>query len=633
MAPPSPRTATLFAGSLAVVLGAVALHHHHKARGGDERAAATAAITRFAAARSHGDDAAAAALTDRPRTLLRALRVNRSGLDGARAAVRVGRVVMGKDERTASATLTVRWAVPAIGAWRSTARATLRRGDAGWRVRFTPRLVDAHLSAGTRLGTASEGAARATILDRDGRALVRQRAVVEVGLRRDRVADTAASARALAAIVDVDAKALRRQLVGAGKRQFVLATTLRAEDYNALAGRLHAVPGLETVATTQPLAPSRTFARALLGGIGPATAEQVAASGGRLRAGDDTGQWGLQRQFDARLRSTGARRVVVRDDKTEEVVRTIKASAGDRGHALRTLLSRRAQDAAEAALGPQPRAASLVAVQPSTGDVLAVANRPTDDTFDRALNGVYPPGSTFKVVTTDALLRRGLDVDTVVPCPKTLAVDGRGFHNFEGEAGASPTFASDFATSCNTALISLAGRLRDGDLTAVAKDFGVGRSAPTSVDVAASRVPKPQGEVAHAAAMIGQDRITVTPLAMAGVAATVAAGRWNAPRILADDPSRSGPALPAGELQKLRKIMRLVVTSGTGTPLAGIPGEVIGKSGTAEFGSGDPPPTHAWFIAARGDLALAVIVERGRSGSSVAAPIAASFFRAYDEAG
>jgi cell division protein FtsI/penicillin-binding protein 2 len=117
---------------------------------------------------------------------------------------------------------------------------------------------------------------------------------------------------------------------------------------------------------------------------------------------------------------------------------------------------------------------------------------------------------------------------------------------------------------------------------------------------------------------------------MAGVAATVAAGRWRAPRILASDPRAAGPRLPAGELATLRRIMRRVVTNGTGTALAGIPGEVIGKSGTAEFGTGDPPPSHAWFIAARGDLALAVIVEDGRSGSAVAAPVAARVLRAYD---
>ena len=71
--------------------------------------------------------------------------------------------------------------------------------------------------------------------------------------------------------------------------------------------------------------------------------------------------------------------------------------------------------------------------------------------------------------------------------------------------------------------------------------------------------------------------------------------------------------------------MRAVVTGGTGTALAGLPGFVAGKSGTAEYGGGDPPPTHAWFIAFRGDLAVAVLVEGGRAGGTVAAPIAARF--------
>jgi cell division protein FtsI/penicillin-binding protein 2 len=115
---------------------------------------------------------------------------------------------------------------------------------------------------------------------------------------------------------------------------------------------------------------------------------------------------------------------------------------------------------------------------------------------------------------------------------------------------------------------------------------------------------------------------------MAGVAATVAAGRWHAPRLVASDPHVAGAPLPSSTRDTLRSLMRRVVTSGTGTALSGVPGTVIGKSGTAEFGSGNPPPTHAWFIATRDDLAVAVLVERGRSGGSVAAPIAARFFSA-----
>jgi cell division protein FtsI/penicillin-binding protein 2 len=128
--------------------------------------------------------------------------------------------------------------------------------------------------------------------------------------------------------------------------------------------------------------------------------------------------------------------------------------------------------------------------------------------------------------------------------------------------------------------------------------------------------------------MIGQGEILASPLAMAGVAATVADGRWHAPRILATDPRRSGPPLPAGELDELRALMRDVIVSGSGTALADVPGEPIGKSGTAEYGSGDPPPTHAWFIAARGDLAAASLVEDKPSGGQFAAPIVARFLRA-----
>ena len=110
----------------------------------------------------------------------------------------------------------------------------------------------------------------------------------------------------------------------------------------------------------------------------------------------------------------------------------------------------------------------------------------------------------------------------------------------------------------------------------------------------------------------------------------MADGRWRAPRLLASDGWRAGHALPSSERDTLRSLMRLVVTEGSGTALAGVGGEVRGKSGTTEFGGGDPPPTHAWFIAFRDDVAVAVLVERGRSGGSVAAPLAARFFAALD---
>ena len=117
---------------------------------------------------------------------------------------------------------------------------------------------------------------------------------------------------------------------------------------------------------------------------------------------------------------------------------------------------------------------------------------------------------------------------------------------------------------------------------------------------------------------------------MAGVAGTVAAGRWRAPRLVASDPRSAGPPLPEGERDTLAGLMRSVVTSGTGQALAGVAGDPAGKSGTAEFGGGDPPQTHAWFVAFRGVIAVAVLVENGRSGGAIAAPLAAAVFSALD---
>jgi cell division protein FtsI/penicillin-binding protein 2 len=299
---------------------------------------------------------------------------------------------------------------------------------------------------------------------------------------------------------------------------------------------------------------------------------------------------------------------------------------GKRAENVQTTLDLDVQRAAEQALGATNKKEALVALQPSTGDVLAVANRPSGETLNRALTGLYPPGSTFKVITTAALLRDGLSVDQTVKCPATTVVDGRSFRNFEGEAAGDVPFRTDFAQSCNTAFISLAGRLSRTALPDTARDFGLGEQLKLGLPVADAKVPEGDTQVARAAMMIGQDRIVASPLIMAGVAGAVAAGRWHAPRLVADDPKQAGPRI--AQASTLRDLMRAVVTSGTGTALAGLPGFVAGKSGTAEFGGSDPPPTHAWFIAFRGDLAVAVLVENGRAGGEVAAPIAARFLSA-----
>jgi cell division protein FtsI/penicillin-binding protein 2 len=609
---------------LALVVAVVAAAIFFATRSPSEPAADT--LARYAAAWSRGDDPGAARLTDRPPAALAQLTASRRGLDRATVRATVGAVR--EKDAAASATLAVAWEIPRIGRWSYRTRVAAQRGEDGWIVRWRPTSLHPDLKASTRLGTASKAPARGRIDDRRGRALAAERAVVAIDVDTKRIRDAGDTARRLAALVDVKARSLQQAIERAGPGRFVPVITLRQADYDKVADELQDVPGTSIAPGTAPLAPTKDFARALLGAVGPATAEQVEKSEGRLATGDDVGQWGLQATFDKELAGTDSRSVVIRDAEDGVVEKTLRRWRGRRPHNLETTLDLDVQRAAEQALGPTKKNAALVALQPSTGNVLAVANRPSDSTLDRALTGLYPPGSTFKVISTAALLRDGLSVGQTVPCPATKVVDGRSFRNFEGGAAGSVPFRTDFAQSCNTAFVSLAGRLSRSALTETARDFGVGARLKLGLPAADGQVPEGETPVARAAMMIGQDKIVASPLIMAGVAGTVAGGRWRAPRLLADDPRSAGPKLGDGEAATLRELMRAVVTGGTGTALAGLPGFVAGKSGTAEYGGGDPPPTHAWFIAFRGDLAVAVLVEGGKAGGTVAAPIANRFLQA-----
>ena len=586
------------------------------------------ALEPFLAEWSDGRDRAAARHTDAPRVAAAALVANRAGLDGARLATET--LETSEDGDRARARVRLRWNVPGIGPWGYDTRVPLRKAGDEWKVRWTPALVHPKLRDTERLGTTRELPERAPILDRAGRRIVEPRPVKRVGAVVGEVGNPRATATGLARVLGVDAGPILRQLRGGGPQQFVEALVLREEDYAALEAELSSVPDVTTLDGTAPLAPTREFARALLGTVAPATAEQLERLGAGYAIGDQVGQWGLQARFERRLAGTPDRRVVMRS--AEGVAfETLFERDGRGGRALRTTLDARVQLAAERALSSRADEAALVAVKPSTGDLLAVANRPTESSFDRATRGRYPPGSTFKVVSTAALLRTGLRTGEIVPCPATITVEGRSFRNFEGSAAGPVPFSQDFAQSCNTAFISLAERLSRTALTRAGRDYGLGRSLRSlPLPAPAAQVPPGRSAVERAAAMIGQHEILASPMSMAGVGATVAAGRWHAPRLLASDPRRAGPRLPRGERDTLGGLMRSVVTSGTGTALAGVSGAPAGKSGTAEYGSGDPPPTHAWFIAFRRDLAVAVLVEDGRAGGTVAAPLAAAFFEALD---
>ena len=444
---------------------------------------------------------------------------------------------------------------------------------------------------------------------------------------------------AILAAAHVDEASLATRLKAAPADQFVEVITLRDSDFAPVADAVGKVPGVVLHHLDLPLSPTHDFARALLGTVGPVTKEIVDNSKGRYVAGDNGGLSGLEKEFDDTLGGKPGYRIDIVHPSSGGSVplpTTVASQPAVDGQPLRTTLDQHVELAADQALATitdQPSA--LVAVRVSTGQVVAVANGPSGGGFDTALLGQVPPGSAFKIVTTAALLQGGFDVNTPVPCKPVEVVGGKSFHNYEGEALGNPPFKTDFAQSCNTAFVSLSSKVRGSALPDTARALGIG--ACWSLGTAAYRgsVPAPTSDVDLAATSFGQGATLVSPVDLAVAAATVARGSFVAPQLVLGGSAAScaGSAPPAPTISssvfgQLRTLMRLVVTSGTATVLAGAPGgPVMAKTGTAEFGTANPPQTHAWLVGYQGDIAFAVYVQEGKSGGTVAAPVALKFLQ------
>lgn len=518
--------------------------------------------------------------------------------------------------------------------WSYTTRARLVEQDGTWKVRWSPSVV-ADVSGRETLAVRTTQAERADVLGADDAPLVTARPVLRVGIDRTAVDAGAAGASAerLARLLDIDAAAYRQRVEAAGDRAFVEGLVLRADGDVPSAQQLAAVPGALAVDDTLPLAPTRTFGQPLLGTVGDATAEVVEASDGAVRAGDRVGLSGLQARYDEQLRGTPGLEVLAVDGGTGS--RRLFLSRPVAGKPLRTTLDPDAQQAADRVLEGVRPASALVAIRPSTGALLAVASGPGGDGADTALSGRYAPGSTFKVATALALLRSGLTPDSRVPCTPTVTVDGRRFENYSdypaSGLGDIP-LRSAIASSCNTAMIAERDRAPQDDLAAAAAGLGLGRDVDLGVPAFLGSVPEQADGTERAASVIGQGRVEASPLAMAVLAASVAHGSTVTPVLLPDRDAKepTAPARPVTrtEARSLASMMRSVVTDGSGAFLQDVPGAPVGaKTGTAEYGDEQPPRTHAWMIAVQGDLAVAVLVADGESGSGTAGPLLERFLR------
>ncbi|MFE2743656.1 penicillin-binding transpeptidase domain-containing protein [Streptomyces scopuliridis] len=340
----------------------------------------------------------------------------------------------------------------------------------------------------------------------------------------------------------------------------------------------------------------------------------------RKRYGDDAGG------------TPGVELVLKSDTETVPDETLLTLSKGSPGR-LTTTLDANVQAAAERAVRKYSEA-SVAAVKPSTGEILAVANN-REDGWNAAMLGRQAPGSTMKIVTAAMLLEKGLvAADRPAECPKDAMYQGRTFTNLDGFSIAGGTFTQSFARSCNTAFIKLIDDTKDdAALKAETEEvFGIGLDNwKTGVASFDGSVPAATGGEA-AAQYIGQGTVQMNVLNMASITATAKNGSFKQPVIVPrslDDRELATAArsLPYNVARQLRDMMRVTATSGTAAnAMSGLGGDKGAKTGSAEVDG--QATSNSWFTGYQNDLAAAAVVQAGGHGGDAAGPLVASVLAA-----
>ena len=558
-----------------------------------------ATVRSFAEALSRGDADAAADLTSDPAAASATLGELFASL-GSDVTFRPDRVHAVDSEGGFALGATWTFGPDDAHEWTYTTDGEATADGQEWKIRWDPAVVAPGLDAGPLAYSTLVPQPAARVLDRTGAELLTQHVVTLVDLAPD--ADVAAVAALLNPIAPtITAESLAAD-VGAAAGAPVTAVTLREEDLTPIEAALTALPGVTLRPQLRLLATDRALTSPTLSGLADLWQQRTDAAAG----------WAVTAQTSA-----GPQRVGGQDAEP----------VGD----ISSTLDIGMQRAAEDALAPLGTPAALVAIQPSTGNLLAVGqNAPADAQGPIALTGLYPPGSTFKTVTVSAALQAGqVTPDTIVNCPGTENIEGRQIPNDdEFDLGEVPLHTA-FARSCNTTMGRLAVNLPPDALTDAAAQLGLGIDyvAPGMTTVTGS-VPVADSSALRVEEGIGQGQVTASPFGMALVAATLAHGSVPAPAIVEGQPGvadRTPEPLPATIDDQVQAMMRETITDGTASQLQDIPG-LLGKTGTAEYINvqNDDQRAHGWFVGIAGDLALAVFVSD--AGSSVPAVDAAGRF-------
>lgn len=383
--------------------------------------------------------------------------------------------------------------------------------------------------------------------------------------------------------------------------------------------------------------PYGSLAGTAIGHLEPLSRKDLRAEPDPMRrVGDLVGGSGLEEAYEDTLAGRPGGTLLL-DDGTgkPEVLGRTSARQGEK---VKTTIDIDVQRATAAAYGGTTGGA--VVLDPRTGDILAAVSSSSFspgsyvgvagiEPFDRAVSGLYPPGSSLKVMTAAA----GLETGEVTATTELRGPDEyKGVRNFESGEFGTLTFARALQFSVNTAFAQVAERIGARRLTEFAEAFGFNRPPAMALGAAQSSFPPPEDEGDLLWGSIGQAQVLATPLHMATIAGTIANDGERMEPLIDRAESPSGERVVSKKTANvLTGLMENVVVGGTGqgARISGL--RVAGKTGTAEVSVDGEIQNHAWFICfAPADdprIAVAVVAELGGIGGRVAAPLAAGILQ------
>lgn len=548
----------------------------------------------FLAAFETNDIGTAAAETDKPDAASIALaetwtNLQAEALDADTTSVRV-------DGDTATVGYTYRWQLPRDRVWTYDGELHMGRSGGRWVVRWTASDIHPKLGDTQTMALRSTAAPRARVNERSGTDVLVPGVVHRITFDAAEASNVVASATALSTLLaPFDASITAQSIVESATSvdgAYPVAS-IRESDFESISAALTSISGVGTSDESDLVSTDPTFAPDLVSQVKKAVIDEIDGKAG----------WS-----------------VVTTNRNGVDIDVLTDTPPEPAPSFSVSLDRNIQVAAQRAVDARTEQAMTVVLQPSTGAILAVAqNSAADMDGPVASAGLYPPGSTFKIITAGAAISSGLATPgSTVPCPGRIEIGERSVPNYNEFALGDVSMSTAFTRSCNTSFAKLASEMTPEALTVAASQFGIGP------DYEVVGLPTDSGSVPPADELVqrtedgfGQGKVVVSTFGMALAAATVAHGSTPVPNLLVGrDTVVDGdrPAIEPAMVDGLRSMMRSVVTSGTAERIAD-QGEVYGKTGEAEVEGG----SHSWFVGYRGDIAFATLVVRGGSSDNAVA--------------